>query len=189
MTLTTAPTLATARLTLRGPVATDFEPLAAFFAEERSSGFGGPLPRDEAWRWFALNIGHWHLHGYGFFTVTETESGAPVGIVGLWNPEGWPEPELGWVMFANAEGKGYAREAAERVRLWAYDDLGWTTLTSNIVPGNDRSAVLAERMGAWFERIYVNPNMGEDRLFRHPGPDALADARGSDADGSPEAYA
>ena len=55
-----------------------------------------------------------------------------------------------------------------------YEDLGLTTLTSNIVPGNTRSVALAERMGATYERTYMNYSMGEDMLYRHPGPEALA---------------
>lgn len=168
------PLIETERLLLRGPVAGDFEPLALFFADEaRSSGFGGPLPRDQAWRWFASNLGHWHLLGYGFWTVEIRESGAIIGIVGLWNPEGWPEPELGWVMFEGSEGKGYAYEAAVAARAFAYENLGMTTLTSNIVPGNIRSEALAARLGAVYERTYTNVSMGTDQLFRHPGPEAL----------------
>ena len=73
-------------------------------------------------------------------------------------------------------------------------DLGFTTLTSNILPGNTRSVALAERLGAWFEREYENVSMGRDMLYRHPGPDAASDTatdadRGRDDDGSVEAYA
>lgn len=165
------PTLTTKRLILRGPEAQDFAPMAEFFADDvRSIGFGGTLNRDDAWRWFALTIGHWALRGYGFFTVVSKDTDEICGIVGIWHPEGWDEPEIGWVMYAAAEGKGYAHEAAARVLDYAYDDLGFTTLTSNIVPGNDRSVALAERLGAKFERNYENPNMGPDRIFRHPGP-------------------
>jgi RimJ/RimL family protein N-acetyltransferase len=171
--MTPAQTLTSDRLTLRGPETDDFDAIAAFFADTtRSPGFGGPLPRDQAWRWFASMIGHWHLRGYGFWTVTKSDTSEILGIVGLWNPEGWPEPELGWVMFENAEGKGYAAEAALTVRAYAYGTLGFKTLTSNIVPGNARSVALAERIGATYERTYDNISMGTDMLYRHPAPEA-----------------
>lgn len=181
--LTNAPRLETQRLILRGPELRDAEPMIAFLQDPvRSEGFGGYTKRDEAWRWWALNIGHWHIHGYGYFTVEDKETGNPAGICGIWNPDGWPEPEIGWVVFDGFEGKGIAFEAATVARDWAYQSLGFTTLTSNIVPDNARSIALAERLGAWFEREYINVQMGKDLLYRHPGPDALQD-------GGMEAYA
>ncbi|MCV2888111.1 GNAT family N-acetyltransferase [Ruegeria aquimaris] len=168
------PVLKTDRLILRAPEARDFENVATFFADgERSWGFGGPLSRNEAWRWFASLIGHWALHGYGFWMV-DTQAGEPVGFVGLWSPEGWPEPELGWVMYAGTEGKGYAREAAEEARRYAYAVLGFETLSSNIFPGNARSVALAERMGARYERSFENVSHGTEMVYRHPGPDDLS---------------
>lgn len=174
MSLTNAPRLQTERLILRGPEMRDAEPLIGFLLDEvRAAGFGNYSKRDDAWRWFALNIGHWHIHGYGYLTVEDKETGNPAGICGIWNPEGWPEPEIGWVVFEGSEGKGIAYEAAVAVRAWAYDALGFDTLTSNIVPDNTRSIALAERLGARFEREYDNVNMGLDHLYRHPGPSDL----------------
>lgn len=189
MTLALAiPRLQTPRLILRAPEPADFRPLCTFLTDPgRSWGFGTEKDRPSAWRWFAMNIGHWALRGYGYFSMELRETGQPCGITGIWAPEGWPEPELGWALFAGFEGKGLAFEGAERARAWAYTGLGMETLTSNIVPGNTRSIRLAERLGARFERRYHNVHMGEDMLWRHPGPDALG--IGSDADGSPEAYA
>lgn len=174
MTLTLAfPTLKTERLVLRGPEARDYEPVAAFFADEaRSWGFGGPMNRTGAWRWFAGLIGHWALHGFGFWMV-DTHEGETIGMVGLWAPEGWPEPELGWVMFANAEGSGYAYEAALAARAHAYDELGFTTLCSNIFPGNDRSIALAERLGAHYEHTFDSISHGPELCYRHPSPAEL----------------
>lgn len=175
MSLTNAPVLETDRLILRGPEKADAEAMITFLMDEtRSEGFGGYTNRSDSWRWFTLNVGHWHWHGYGYFFIEDKATGKPAGISGIWNPEGWPEPEVGWVVFDGFEGKGIAYEAACRARQWAYEDLGFTTLTSNIVPGNTRSIRLAERMGAVYERTYDNPNMGEDMLYRHPGPEALA---------------
>jgi len=174
MSLTHAPTLTTERLTLRGPKASDVESIIDFYADPvRSMGFGGVLPRDEAWRWFASMIGHWHLRGYGFWTITLTGDDSAAGICGIWNPEGWPEPEMGWIVFPGYEGKSIAFEAATAVRHHAYTQMGFTTLTSNIVPGNDRSIALAERLGAVLERTYENINMGTEHLYRHPAPAQL----------------
>lgn len=170
--LTHAPRLETERLILRGPDRRDADPLIAFLLDkERAAGFGAYDERGEAWRWYALNIGHWHLHGYGYFTIEMKDSGAPAGLCGIWNPEGWPEPEVGWLVFDGYEGRGIAFEAAICARDWAYASLGFTTLTSNIVPGNTRSAALAKRLGAWLDRTYTNPHMGEEELWRHPGPE------------------
>ena len=181
--LTNAPILETDRLILRGPEKADAEHVIAFLMDkERAKGFGHSETRSDAWRWFGLSVGHWHIHGYGYFTVTDKYTDEPLGMVGIWNPEGWPEPEIGWVVFANAEGKGIAFEAAQRVLRWAYDDLGFVTMTSQIVSGNTRSIALAERLGAVHERTYQNVHMGEEMIFRHRGPD------GSDSDGSVEAY-
>lgn len=189
MTLSLAiPRLETPRLILRAPEPADFEPLSTFLTDPaRSWGFGTEKDRPAAWRWFALNIGHWALRGYGYFTMELKETGKPCGITGIWEPEGWPEPELGWVAFDGFEGKGLVREGALRAREWAYAELGFVTLTSNIVPGNARSVALAERLGAWYERSYQNVHMGEEMLYRHPGPDVAA--RGDDAGASPEARA
>jgi RimJ/RimL family protein N-acetyltransferase len=168
---TAAPRIETARLILRGPEMTDLDAFAAFHADEtRCTGFGPVQPWHESWRWWVMNIGHWHVHGYGYFTIEDRETGAPAGITGVWNPGGWPEPELGWVVYEGFEGRGVAYEAALAARGWAYDVLGLTTLTSNIVPSNTRSKALATRLGAVHERTYHNPSMGEDELWRHPGP-------------------
>ena len=186
MSFTQAPMLETPRLILRGPEPRDIAPTIAFLLDDaRSHGFGSSPNRSEAWRWFALNVGHWHIHGYGYFIIEMKDGSEIAGLAGIWNPEGWPEPELGWALFEGFEGRGIAYEAAHRARRYAYEDLGFGTLTSNILPDNTRSVALAERLGAWFERAYENVHMGRDLLYRHPGPDALD----RDHDGSVEAYA
>lgn len=171
MSLTNAPRLETERLILRGPEKADAPAVMAFLRDPvRSEGFGHIPQQGEAWRWFAMNVGHWHWHGFGYFVIEDRTTGAPAGISGVWFPEMWPEPELGWVVFDGYEGKGVAFEAATRVREYAYTDLGLDTLTSNILPFNTRSKALATRLGAVYERTYHNEAMGEDELWRHPSP-------------------
>lgn len=165
------PRLETDRLILRAPEAADYEPVASFLMDPvRAHGFGVEPDRSRAWRWFAMNIGHWALRGCGYFIIEDKASGQPCGLTGIWCPEGWPEPELGYVVFEGFEGRGFAYEAAMRAREWAYTDFGLSSVGSHIVPGNTRSIALAQRMGASYERTYKNPYMGEDMIYRHPSP-------------------
>lgn len=180
--MTDIPVLTSERLTLRGPDARDVDAMAQFYASDRSSFVGGPLSRDLAWRQLATEIGHWTLKGFGRWTVTETATGATVGMVGLWAPEGWPEPEIGWDLFDGFEGKGYATEAAQTARAYAYDILGWSTAISLVAPGNEGSARVALRLGARLAGEFSHAKLGHLHIYRHPAPDELVN-------GGAEAYA
>ncbi len=174
----TFPTLHSQNLTLRGPQAADFEPLCAFLLDhERAGGFGAEDDRPQAWRWFALNIGHWALHGYGYFTIVDRATNQPCGLTGVWNPEGWPEPELGWGIWDAAhEGKGYAEEAAMAARAYAYGTLGWTTAVSYIDAENAPSIALAKRLGCALDPEASLPELPDwegTLVYRHPAPEAL----------------
>lgn len=171
-TLIEIPTLETERLTLRAPELADLDAFAAFYATERSSMVGGPQDRHDAWRALAGVIGHWHLRGFGRWTVVDRDGRAPLGLVGLHCPEGWPEPEVGWIVYEGAEGRGIAREAAEAARAHAYGALGWRTIISLIDPRNARSIALAERMGARREADHQHVKYGAMGVWRHPGAGA-----------------
>lgn len=167
-----APTLHTERLTLRPLTVDDFPRLAAFYEGPRSQFVGGPLRSDQTWRALATEIGHWSLRGYGRFAVDETATGDFVGVVGPWNPEGWPEPELGWDLMDGFEGRGFATEAAKSARDYAYETLGWTTAISLVADGNDASANVAKRLGATADGRFTHVSFGDMTIFRHPVPEA-----------------
>lgn len=167
--MTQPPVIDTERLRLRGLDARDFEAFAAFFATDRARFVGGPLDRETAWKVLARVIGHWTLRGYGTFGVTLREADGPaIGMVGPWFPEGWPEPEIGWMLWdAGLEGRGYAREAAAAARDWAFRDLGWTTAVSYIHADNPRSIALAERLGARIDPASAFPDAEPCLVYRH----------------------
>lgn len=168
------PTLTTERLILRAPTLADFEPFAAFYAGPRAHFVGGPLGREEAWRMLAMEIGHWSLLGFGRWLVETRQDSAPVGLVGLFAPEGWPEPEIGYDLFDGHEGRGYATEAALAARDHAYSVLAWPTAISLIKPGNEGSKAVARRMGAQFEELFQHERHGEIEIWRHPAPEEVA---------------
>lgn len=152
------PSLDTPRLRLREFTEADFNDYASLCADAegmRYVGDRGPLSREDAWRQFAMLIGHWALRGYGMWAVEELASGAFVGRVGLHYPEGWPEQELAWALTHTYWGRGYAFEAATAALRIAFDSLGWSRVISLIASPNLRSIRLAERLGARFERNLV----------------------------------
>jgi RimJ/RimL family protein N-acetyltransferase len=174
MTSVHIPTIETERLCLRAPMPADFEGYAAFRQSERTRVLGGPNPRDEAFHMFCALVGHWHVRGYGRWMVADRETDAPLGIVGIYYPDDWPEPEIGWSVFDGAEGKGIAFEAAMAARSYAYEVLGWQRIVSLIVPQNTRSAALARRMGCSIEGQYAHPHYGAMDVWLHQSPGRLA---------------
>lgn len=162
------PTLETERLRLRAPRASDLDAYAAFRASERARVLGGPYTRAQAFEQLGELIGHWHLRGFGRWMVADRGSDAPLGVVGLFFPEDWPEPEIAWSVFDEAEGKGVAHEAALAARDYAYATLGWSSVVSLVAPDNARSAALARRLGAKVEGQHPHPLFGPLDIWRHP---------------------
>ena len=143
----TPPILHTDRLILRAPKLADFEHWADFYATDRSRFEDGPMTRRDGWNIWAANIALWPLKGYGSFSLDDRATGAYIGEVGIYEPEGYPEPELGWFVVPEAEGKGYAAEAARAVMRWARETFGWDRLINIIDPANTRSVALGLRLG------------------------------------------
>ena len=136
------PTIESERLILREFRESDFEGMAAFFADDMSSFYGGPCSRDDAWRKFAAYSGHWNLRGYGPWALEDKATRTYVGLCGPWFPEGWVEPEITWALVPGNTGKGFATEAAQRAIRSAFEDFGWTTAVSVISTQNAASLAL-----------------------------------------------
>jgi RimJ/RimL family protein N-acetyltransferase len=142
------PRLETERLVLREWRAGDLDAESAVMADPEVMEFmGGVVDRVESWRRLALHAGHWVLYGYGNWVVEVKDTGATVGRVGLWQPEGWPGLEVGWRLSREAWGHGYATEAARTSIEWGFANLEVEQLISVIHPDNERSMRVAERLG------------------------------------------
>jgi RimJ/RimL family protein N-acetyltransferase len=152
------PTLETERLILRAPVAADFEPWAAFCADEETARFlGGAQGREGAWRIMSTMTGAWVVRGFSMFSVVEKSTGRWIGRVGPWQPEGWPGTEVGWGLAREAWGKGYASEAAAATIDWAFATFEWTEVIHTIEPANVNSTAVAKRLGSRILRQAVLP--------------------------------
>ncbi len=167
------PELETDRLRLRLPRMDDLDAHVAFRASERSKGVGGPFDRASSFHHLETIVGQWQLRGYGRWMVSDKATDAPLGIVGVYHPDDWPEPEIGWSIYEAAEGKGIAQEAASATRAYVFDTLGWSRIVSLIMEDNHRSIRLAERLGCKEDGAFDHPVYGRLNIWVHPGPEAL----------------
>jgi RimJ/RimL family protein N-acetyltransferase len=156
--LTAAPTLETARLRLRQFCEADLDAYARMTADPEVMRYvgGSPLSRDDAWRSLGYMLGHWQIRGFGLYAAEEKASGALIGRIGLYRPEGWPGLEVGWLVERARWGEGFASEGGAACLDHAFARLGARRMISVIEPPNTASIRVAEKLGERFcERIQL----------------------------------
>jgi RimJ/RimL family protein N-acetyltransferase len=149
------PVLETERLRLRCHRVEDFGGCAAMWADPEVVRYigGKPLTREEAWARLLRYVGHWALLGFGLWAVEERASGEYVGDVGFANfqremqPALPDVPEIGWVLAARAQGKGYATEAVRAAVGWGDARFAGSRTVCLIHPENRGSLRVAEKCG------------------------------------------
>lgn len=164
------PVVTTERLILRAPKLADWPAYAAVFTSDRVQFIDGPFSEAEAWADFCEGIAGWMLRGAGIWTITAKGADAALGWLYLWQEKGDPEPEMGWVLTEEAEGKGFAYEAARAVLPHAMALYGKGGFVSYIDAGNAPSARLAVKLGAKrdpkAEAAYGEADL---HIYRHTG--------------------
>jgi len=162
------PKIATARTTMRGPYIEDFQIYADIVTSDRGRYVSGQRTREGAWDDFLQLTASWILRGAGLWTVEHQDDKHVLGFVLLGHETGDPEPELSFFFTAEAEGHGYAFEAARSARNNAWNALSWDSLVSYIEPGNTRAVALVEKLGAFHD-----PSADHDGTlaYRHPRPE------------------
>lgn len=168
------PVIATARLRLRAPRLSDFPAYEVVLCSDRARYMGGPFTPEDAFADFCQGVAGWMLRGAGMWTLTAAgDDDAPLGWIYLWQEWADPEPELGWVLTEAAEGRGHAAEGAAAVLPMALERYGAGGFVSYIDLGNDRSARLAERLGARRDpAAEAARDLPDLMIWRHFGPEA-----------------
>jgi len=101
----------------------------------------------------ALAWGHGRLFkayqelGHGFWAVERREDGLLVGMCGLFKRPALPEPDLGYALLAEHEGRGYALEAARGCVAHARERFGWPSLMAITALHNAASVALLGKLG------------------------------------------
>lgn len=155
------PQLTTARLILRAPALADMPAFATIYGSDRAVHIDGPYGAADAWFDFAAATALWLLRGHGMWTVTD-RAGHVLGFVAIGFEPGDHEHELGFVFLDQAEGHGYASEAALAARDFAFQVLHLPSLVSYVAPENTRSRALAQRLGA-----VLDGHLDGSEVWRH----------------------
>ncbi|MGE0658724.1 MAG: GNAT family N-acetyltransferase [Reyranellaceae bacterium] len=161
-----APIIRTDRLLLREPILADWPAFAEVMTSDRAKYMGGPFSIGQAWGTFCHGVALWQLFGVGNLSIELRDTKQCIGQIEINQGPRFPEPELGWQIQVEAEGKGYAFEAAVALRDWAFRERKVETLVSYIGPENSRSIRLAERLGATLDEK-ARPQDPGDLVYRH----------------------
>ncbi len=162
------PTIMTSRLTLRPMRAQDWDRYCHLMTSDRAVYMGGPFSLAVAWGMFCADHAQWSLFGCGALMIESTVDGVCLGQVGINCGPLFPEWELGWLLYQEAEGQGFAFEAATALCEWGEKIRHLETLVSYIDPDNERSVRLAERLGATIDAHARRPDPS-DLVYRHFG--------------------
>lgn len=114
--------------------------------------YSAPKSRDQAQRWIDWNKRNYTEYGFGLWVV-ETVEGDFIGDCGLtWQTvDGAQEVEVGYHVRSDAQGNGYATEAATACVQFARQR-GIRRLVAIINPANAASQRVAVKIGLQFER-------------------------------------
>jgi RimJ/RimL family protein N-acetyltransferase len=85
--------------------------------------------------------------GHGFWAIERRADGVVVGMCGLFKRPALPEPDLGYALLSEHEGRGYALEAARGCIAHARKVLGWERLMAITAVDNARSVALLTKLG------------------------------------------
>jgi RimJ/RimL family protein N-acetyltransferase len=117
--------------------------------------FGGRPPPEDPPAVFAQQHEWWRTGTNAAFSIDAEGHDERVGftrvLFGLVDPMGFAE--LGYCLFPDGRGRGYATRAARLVASWVFDDLGLGRLQARTSLGNVASERVLERVGFQREGI------------------------------------
>lgn len=117
-----------------------------------------PFSREETDEWIARSMAQVEADGHSLWAVLDRRTGAFLGNVGpaCRTVDGVEEVELGWSITRSRAREGIASEAAAACRDWCWAHLDVSHLISLVLPANEPSRGVAERIGmtVWKETAY-----------------------------------
>jgi ribosomal-protein-alanine N-acetyltransferase len=148
--------LETLRLLLRRYTLADTDALLPVLGDPAAMEFyPAPFDRQGVEDWIARSLERYRRDGHGLWAMVLKDSGEVIGDCGctLQEVEGRNHVEIGYHVRRDLWGSGYATEAAQACKDYAFRTLGASRVISMIRPENIRSRRVAEKNGMTCEKI------------------------------------
>lgn len=104
-------------------------------------------------------------NGFGLYLVQLKKENIPVGMCGLIKRDFLEDPDIGFALLPEHEGKGYGYESASSVMTYAREKLGLNKILAITVKENVNSIHLLEKIGLSHERMVVYPGTNEELML------------------------
>jgi len=116
---------------------------------------------------YILNKMHPQLNRLGFsnYTLIRKIDGIKVGSCGLYDREGLEGIDIGFAFLPEYEGKGFAFEAANKLKNAAFNEFGLITLSAITSKNNCASQKLLEKLGLQFAGTTTLPTDNKELLL------------------------
>lgn len=103
--------------------------------------------------------------GFGNYKVVRKSDGEFLGNCGLYDREGLEGVDIGFAFLPAYEKKGYAFEAAQKIRDEGFNRFGITTISAITIPSNLASQKLLEKLGLTFVKMIQLPGDEEELMY------------------------
>lgn len=157
--------LQTKRLLLREMEQSDFADLCEILQDEETMyAYEHAFSDEEAHEWLDRQMSRYKNDGFGLWAVIEKTGGEFLGQCGItWQDIGGEiVPEIGYLFKRKYWHNGYAAEAAQGCKKYAFDTLGFDKVYSIIRDNNYASQNVAKRNGMAVVKTFVKHYYGID---------------------------
>lgn len=150
----------TKRLLLRNYKMDDFDALYEIMSDpETMKHYPAPFDADRTKGWITWNLENYKKYGFGLWAVVLKETGEFIGDCGITiqNIDGEMLPEIGYHIHKKYWKRGFAKEAAQAVRNWVFQNTQYDTIYSYMKYTNVASYSTAVANGMKKVKEYPDP--------------------------------
>lgn len=103
--------------------------------------------------------------GYYNYLIVNKLTGEKMGSCGVYRRDALEIPDIGFAFLEQYEGKGYAYEAASKIKELAKENLGLKKLSGITVEYNYSSRKLLEKLGLQFQKKFFMEGDSEELMY------------------------